>query len=385
MPYIPPPPPQGVQAASVLVVDDGSGKVLFARNADTPRFPASTTKIMTGLLLAERLKPGDIVTAPKGIEKIEPSKMGLKSGERLSAKALLTGIMLRSANDGCVVAAKRMGGSIPGFAKLMNARARELGCLDTNFVTPNGLHDSRHVTTARDLVTMGRAAMRNPFFAEIVGTRKAVIERSINQREKVLYNRNRWLQKDPTAEGIKTGWTTPARNTYVGAVRRSFRMVDAILRTESYMDDHKALVDWTYDTYTKGRAFPAGEAMGEYEVADGATTVSVAPTEEAYLPRAFQDPEATVEVRVTATAPISVGQTIGVLILTDASGFERTVPVVALTETPVSWSARARTGSPWLGGLLVGGLLIRRRTGTLRSVRKPAPRGAKAKTRSEGT
>lgn len=361
------PPPLGVKAASVIVIDDASGKVLWSRDPDTPRYPASTTKIMTGLLLAERTKPGEIVVAPPGVKGVTPSIMNLKPGEKLSANDLLAGMMLRSANDGCVAAAVHVSGSVPAFVELMNVKARELGLLRTHFRNPNGLPNSYHVSTARDLATLGRFALRNERFAAIVRMPSKKIARSIVARDTLMTNRNRWLKKDPTAIGIKTGWTTASRNTYVGAVQRDFRMVDAILRTEGWVDDHAALVKWAYANWTAGRVYKAGEIVGETLAEGGASPVPVTPMENATIVRAKVAPEAiaTIEIPAGLAAPVAKGTRVGTFVLTDAEGFRREVPLLAAETVERSTVATAR--SWWPGGLLLGGVALasrrRRRTG----------------------
>ena len=127
-----------VSAKTAIVIDASSGKVLWSKNPESSMYPASTTKIMTGLLLVEHCKPNDIITAPYDIETIKEASMHLKPGERVTAHDMLYAIMLRSANDGCYAIAKHISGSVEAFAKLMNERARQVGCSNTHFVNPNG-------------------------------------------------------------------------------------------------------------------------------------------------------------------------------------------------------------------------------------------------------
>ena len=190
-----------ISAKSAIIIDAGSGKVLWERDADVLRYPASTTKIMTGMLLLERCLPDDLITAPVGIDKVPPSSMHLKPNEQVSAKDMLYALMLRSANDGAVAVADHVSGSIPAFAELMNERAREIGCRSTHFHNPNGLNDPEHVTTARDLAMIAREAMKYEAFREVVRTRKYQIQRTINQKDLFMVTRNRWLYKDSTADG----------------------------------------------------------------------------------------------------------------------------------------------------------------------------------------
>jgi len=132
-------------------VSVGKAMMAVSKNADIPRYPASTTKVMTGLLLAENTLPEDTIVAPSDVDAITGSKMHLKPGEKVSAGDMLYALMLRSANDGCYAVALHISGSVPAFAKLMNQRAQELGCTHTHFHNPNGLNDTQHLTTAHDL------------------------------------------------------------------------------------------------------------------------------------------------------------------------------------------------------------------------------------------
>ncbi len=147
-----------VSAKSAIIIDAGSGKVLWSKNAESSMFPASTTKIMTALLLIEHCKMTDMITAPADIEKVKEASMHLKPGEQVSVHDMLYALMLRSANDGCYAVATHISGSVEEFSKLMNLRARQAGCTHTHFHNPNGLNDRDHTTTAHDLALMGRAA-----------------------------------------------------------------------------------------------------------------------------------------------------------------------------------------------------------------------------------
>jgi len=204
-----------VTAASAIVVDADSGKVLYSKNADVPRYPASTTKVMTGLLLAENTEPEDTIVAPSDVEVVTGSKMHLKAGEEVSAHDMLYALMLRSANDGCYAVAMHLAGSVPAFSKMMNQRAQELGCTHTHFHNPNGLNDKEHLTTAHDLAIIAREAMKNERFADAVGTTEYTISRNINQEDTLMVNKDKLLLWDSSAEGIKTGWTIPAGHCFV--------------------------------------------------------------------------------------------------------------------------------------------------------------------------
>ena len=243
-------PKLDVSAPSAIVISAETGQVLWSKDAETSRFPASTTKIMTALLLIERCQPDDVITAPKGIKNVKESSMHLEEGERVSAHDMLYALLLRSANDGCVAVADHISGSVPAFAVLMNARAKELGCTNTHFDNPNGLNDPKHTISAHDLAIIAREAMMHPEFRDVVRLTKHHITRSINQKDTWMLSRNKWLKKDPSADGIKTGWTIPAGHCYVGsATRHGFRVITVVMHSEHWEADHKKLLHWAYANF----------------------------------------------------------------------------------------------------------------------------------------
>jgi len=345
--------PTAVSAQSALVVDAVSGKPLWSRNADEIRYPASTTKIMTGLLLLENTRPDDIIVAPPDIDKVGESSMNLKPGERVTARDMLYAIMLRSANDGCVAIAHHISGSVPKFAALMNERARQLGARNTQFNNPNGLNDNLHVTTAEDLALIAREAMRYPEFREVVRTKKYEITRSINQKDRMMINRNKWLAKDATADGIKTGYTRPAGLCYVGsATRNGFRVITSILKSENWQVDHKAMLDWSYRHYRVLEKWTPGEVVGKIAVEGG--SVAEVPvfvgTHGHVVGREGSSPaERRIEPFPDLKAPIVAKQRLGEMVVVDADGYEQRVPVYA--KEPVDRQTP-------LGGILNGGTLV---------------------------
>lgn len=259
-------PPLEVNAKSALIMDEASGIVVWAKDPDTPRPPASTTKILTGLLLIEHGLPADPVIAPPDVAKVKESSMNLKPGEKLSLNALAHGILLRSANDGSYAAAVHVAGSEAAFCEMMNARARAVGATTASFKNPHGLTAPGHRISARDLAKIGREAMKNAYFRQIVRTKTKEISRSINQKDLVMVNRNRYLRQDPTADGIKTGFTTPAGQCYVGsATRNGYRLITVILNSKGHRADHKAMLDWAYSNFEPYTLYQDGEVVAELE------------------------------------------------------------------------------------------------------------------------
>ena len=376
--------PAPLDAQSAIAIDAASGKVLWSKDPDAPRFPASTTKIMTGLLLAERLKPDDVVTAPWDVSLVRESSMHLKPFERLTARDMLTALMLRSANDGCYAVAVRLAGSVARFSDMMNARAKEIGCTGTHFHNPNGLNDPLHFTTARDLAMIGREAMRNPLFASVVRTYKAHIDRSINVRDEWMVNHDKRLLKDPTCDGIKTGWTVPAGKCFVGsATRDGWRAITVVLKAKDWQKDTADLTDWAFARYGRRDRFAAGAKVADAPLAGGtAASVAVAPERAAYtLVVRGSAPTASshgIALDPDARAPIARGQRMGDLVLRDADGFEQRVPLVALADVPAAPTVVARVENAgggrasklWIGGALFGGWALMRSRSRRRVVRR---------------
>ena len=166
---------RAVSARNAFVLDCVSGRVLYEKQADQRALIASTTKIMTALVVCEQCNVLDRMRIPKEAVGIEGSSMYLREGEVLTLQELLYGLMLRSGNDAAVALAIYCGGTVEGFAELMNDKARNLGMKNTHFVNPNGLDAPEHYSTARDMAVLAAYAMENPIFAQTVRTRSVKI------------------------------------------------------------------------------------------------------------------------------------------------------------------------------------------------------------------
>lgn len=375
--------PASVTALSAIAIDGASGKILFSKDPDAARFPASTTKIMTGLLLVEHCKPDDIITAPWDVKLVKESSMHLKPFEKLRAKDMLLALMLRSANDGCYAVAVHLAGSVEKFAEMMNARAREIGCTGTHFHNPNGLNDPQHYTTAHDLALIGREAMKNPWFASVVKTYRVKIARSMNQADVWMVNHNKRLPKDPSCEGIKTGWTVPAGRCFVGSTSRDgWRAITVVLKAKDWQADTTKLTDWVYGRYEKRDQVEPDQVLAEPSVTNGQIpTVAVVPQREAYnlVPKGTPTDASSHEVRLDpVTAPVVKGQQLGELVLRDQDGFEQRIPLVANNDvaanpSPLSAATRRGGNGLWLGAAMLGGVMYLRgktRRRVLRAVRQ---------------
>ena len=192
-------PAAAISAQKAIMVDGDTGRILYEKRANEKSLIASTTKIMTALLICEQCNVLDRMMIPKEAVGIEGSSIYLQEGEVLTLQDLLYGMMLHSGNDAATALAIYCGGTVEGFAQLMNDKARMLKMTDTHFVNPHGLDAPDHYSSARDLAILTRYAMKNPIFAQTVSTK------SVRIGNRSLTNHNKLLWRVDGAEGVKTG------------------------------------------------------------------------------------------------------------------------------------------------------------------------------------
>lgn len=283
-----------VAAASVVLADLDSGQVLYAKDPDARRAIASLTKIMTGMLVLERRDPADVVTVtPEAVVPLEDrlgtSALGLRVGERISVENLLYALLLQSANDAAVALADHVSGSQGRFVELMNARAERLGMRRTRFRSPNGL-DDRGYSTARDLVTLTRAAMATPGFAPIVGTRFRAIPAPAGA-DREVQNRNAMLWLYPGATGVKTGFTFRAGYGVVATAERDDRRLVAVVLGASGegFSDAAELLNYGFASFARYTFATEGEPNGVVTLAGGSVPVETGDGLQALVPSAGLD------------------------------------------------------------------------------------------------
>jgi len=236
-----------------------TGEILFAKEPHLRLPPASTTKVLTALLAMERLNPDSQVFVSPQAASAPPSRVGLRAGNAASAQDLLYGLLLKSGNDAAETLAEAAGGSIYGFASLMNAKAWQIGAHDSHFMNPHGLPDEDHYSTAYDLAIIFRYAMNYPMFADIVRTRSATLRIESGQgpygdsRLVPVLNHNRLLASYEGARGGKTGFTLKARRCFVGEVDRGgTRLIVSILNSPNsgtLWQDARTLLDYGFTHY----------------------------------------------------------------------------------------------------------------------------------------
>lgn len=261
------PKASSISADSAIVMEASTGLILYEKKANKTHYPASITKIMTTLLCLENSSLDDVVTFSKeAVYGIEPgsSHIAIDVGEKLTMKDTLYGIMLESANEACLGAAEHVAGSIDAFVDMMNEKAKELGCKNTHFVNPNGLHDDNHYTTAYDMALISQAALKNETFREITGTKSYTIPKTNLKGPRTwIKNHHQMLNgyKYPQYEydyciGGKTGYTIRAGHTLVTFAKKDGMTLICVLMkadgptaASNEYTDTKCLLDFGFKNY----------------------------------------------------------------------------------------------------------------------------------------
>ena len=257
-------PCKAISARSAILIDGQTGRVLYERQPDKQSLIASTTKIMTALVVCEQTNVLDRVRIPHEAVGIEGSSIYLKAGEILTVQELLYGLMLHSGNDAAVALAIYCGGTVEGFAELMNDKAHRLGMHDTHFVNPNGLDAPGHYSTARDMAILAAYAMENSVFAKTVSTKTVTIS------NRTLRNHNKLLWSLEGADGVKTGFTKKAGRILVSSCTRQGRRLIAVTMDDGNdWQDHKNLMESGFTNYSVKEILRAGECVGTIPVISG--------------------------------------------------------------------------------------------------------------------
>lgn len=261
-----------IASEGAVLLDAQTGTILYGKNAETRYYPASITKLMTALLVAERTNLSDTVvfskTATTNMESGAVT-LGLTEGDRLTVEQSLYGLMLKSANEVANGLAEHVSGSVSGFAALMNAKAKELGCTNTNFVNPNGLNNSSHYTTPHDMALIARAAFQNEKVRKVTSTlsyqipaTKKAAARTITMGHKMINSGD--SRYYPGVIGGKTGYTSAAGNTLVTcAEKNGVRLIAVVMKSRStHYADTKALLDYGFAVKGSGNTLTQNSSGG---------------------------------------------------------------------------------------------------------------------------
>ncbi len=264
-----------ISAKAAIVIEASTGTVLYEKNPDDKRGIASTTKIMTALVALELADMDEVVTIPKESVGVEGSSLYLETGEKMTIRELMYGLLLESGNDAAVAIAICVSGSVEAFVNEMNDYAARLGCTNTQFKNPNGLTEEGHYSTARDLAIMMAAAMENETFAEMTGTK------SISFGNRTFQNHNKLLWNCEGVIGGKTGYTIASGRTLVSCAERDgMRLICVTLDDNDDWVDHAALYDEAYNGWKMTSVCTAGVPVTELTVISGSEdSVLLAPDE----------------------------------------------------------------------------------------------------------
>ena len=273
-----------ISAEAAILIEIDSGEILYEKNANAPMYPASTTKIMTALLALEHLNLEDKITVPEDMGLADGSAMYLLPGEVFTVRELLDGLLVKSANDAAVLLARTISGDIQSFATLMNQRAKDIGCTNTSFVNPNGLHDPSHTISAHDMALIAREAMKNATFRELVSQVNVTLDETPKTPEKRYFrNTNRFLWstskiiynneyipiKYEVVDGIKTGYTEEAGNCLVSSGEKNdIRVISVVFKASGYdvYRDSRLLLDYGFDNFEKKTLIKKDTVLGSQPI-----------------------------------------------------------------------------------------------------------------------
>lgn len=242
------PPHNSAQAATVI--DVSSGRILYEKNADQKLPIASLTKIMTAIVAIEEGDLTEHVKASRNAVRTEGSSIYLRRGEELTLEDLLYGLMLRSGNDAAVAIAEHVGGSVEGFAFLMNEKANYIGLTSTHFVNPHGLDHRNHYSTARDLAILTAYALKDPTFQKIVSTQVKTAPLEGYDWDRKWFNKNKMLRMYDGADGVKTGYTKIAKRCLVSSATRDGRQIAVVVINDGNdWNDSARLLDYGFTQF----------------------------------------------------------------------------------------------------------------------------------------
>ena len=357
-----------IQAKAALLVDANTGNIVYAKNEHEELYPASLTKIMTALLVLEAVDSGKLsldqqLTASDSITQLDSdgSSAGIQVGEIMTVEQLLYCMLVVSANEACVILAEAVSGDVDTFVDAMNAKAQALGCENTHFVNPTGLHDSQHYTSAWDLYLITKEAMKHEDFMRICDTGDITLPATNLSEARSLHSTNYlisvWRSRgyyNTDAHGIKTGSTDAAGHCLVSSASKgSLSFISVMLgceqlhlegneiRTMSFYETNR-LFDWAFDNFAYQTVLTSDEILKEVAVSlSKIDHVTVHPAEdvEVLLPKglAAEDLERTITLKSDPVeAPISAGDVLGTVTLSYDGTDYATVDLLALNDVEAS-------------------------------------------------
>ena len=374
-------PPQ-IMGSTACVIDLATGTIIYDKEKDVRRPPASTTKIMTAILALEKLPLDSQIVIDDEVIVTGGNTLSFKDGEIISVRDLLYGLLLYSANDAAVALAKAVSGATSDFVNLMNERAKELGALNTTFKNPHGLTEEGHLSTAYDIAVLARKAMENKTFREIVSTDSYTIQGNFLSEERKIFNTNLLVYDDETmitvngqerpakydgAIGIKTGFTLAAGNCLVAAAEKNGTTFISVVLNSGELErfsDSILLMDWGYLNYRSMLAVDQGELAGKVKVVKGEIIkADLEAAESCYLllPNDAADSVVTRKIIIDGDleAPVTKGTNAGRIEVYEGDRKVREIDLVVAEDIEIG-SFLTNIGIPDKIGIpiIIGGLVI---------------------------
>ncbi|MFA5523931.1 MAG: D-alanyl-D-alanine carboxypeptidase family protein [Tissierellales bacterium] len=344
-----------ISAEAAILIDVDTGTILYEKNIHEKMYPASTTKILTGIIAIEKGNLDQKITVDKETPyEIQGSHIALEPDEIVTMRDLIYATLIESANDAAAVVGKHISGSTEEFTKLMNNKAKELGAKNTNFINANGLHSNNHTTTAYDLAMITKYAMQNDLFKNIVSTytytidptNKKTIPRYLKSSNKLLYgtdkinvNGNNVAIKYDGVIGVKTGYTPEAQSCLVSAAERNGqRLISVVLKTTGnnvFIDTHK-LLNYGFDNFSSVKLAFKNEFIDNIEVENGDISIVTGIIGDdlfALIPKGREsEVKRNIVLPDKVSAPVSKGQVIGKIELKLDSKIIETTNIISAME-----------------------------------------------------
>ena len=329
--------PSEISARSAVLIDRTTGDILFSKNENRRMKPASTTKILTGIIALERCDENAVVTVSENAASAEGSSMYLKRGDKMKMGDLIYGLMLNSGNDAAVAISEYISGSEEKFATLMNQKAKEIGAKNSNFVTPDGLDDENHYTTAYDLAVIASYAMSNERFRETVSTVGKVAE-TLDGVKKYMHNHNKLLKLYDGCNGIKTGFTKASGRTLVSSAEKDgMELIAVTLNAPDDWNDHRKMLDFGFENHELMTFLKKGEICARFQVTGGTREyVGVSPEKDISLTvgKNGADKYRVEFPDIKPVAPIKKGDPAGTAYILDETGVILSAGLFAAEDIP---------------------------------------------------
>lgn len=358
--------PPEIHGTGAYLIDVQSGQTLYSKNGDLPLQPASTTKIMTGLLAIENGKLDDVVTLSSTLlnyQIVYGTRIYLEPGEQMTLRNLLYALMLNSANDAAVGIAEYIGGDLTHFVSMMNEKAKSLGLKNTTFKNPSGLTEAGHVTTAHDLARIAQTAYSNPIFRDYIQTQRHTIPRTKPNVPTEMINENKLLAKDTYVNGMKTGYTAAAQNCLVVSASKDGRdLIGVILQSpgREIYTDMENLLDYGFTQFKTDEYKSSGTALSQIQI--GKEKINLLLEKPIMITHKVGEPDGELTLKVnSATAnltQVTKGQVLGNVEVWDENEKLVEIPLVSdRTIIPAPVNKGLFTPSKWGPYLFLLGML----------------------------